>query len=66
MRVWLKDNTGNYSTTSLYNIKTFGLVEIDRNEEDFIPLLGKSHFLETKFNQLLKLWKKNQRLSIRL
>lgn len=70
VRVWLKDDTespkNNYSITSLYNIKTFGLVEIDRNKEDFVPLLGKSRFLETKFNQLLKLWKNNQKLSYKV
>lgn len=71
VKVWLSENLDfspkdNQVLTSLYNIKTFGLVEVDPLEEGFVPLSGKSHFLQTKFNQLLKLWKIKRKLSYKV
>jgi diketogulonate reductase-like aldo/keto reductase len=69
VRVWLNESLECFQenqVTSLYNIKTFGLVEVDPLEEDFVPLPGKSHFLQTKFNQLLKLWKNRRKLSYKV
>ena len=71
VKVWLSKTLDfspqdNQVLTSLYNIKTFGLVEVDPMEEGFVPLSGKSHFLQTKFNQLLKLWKSKRKLSYKV
>lgn len=69
VKVWLTPTLSKssiLSIASLYNIKTFGLVEIDSNDSSFVHLANKSHFLQAKYNQLIKLKNSNSKLSYKI
>lgn len=52
--VEINNETG-IESVLLSQIKTFGLVNVHPSEQGFVTLANKSHFIQTKYNQLLKL-----------